>query len=209
MILAANIARRAWALIQDEDGVRWEEPEVLDWINDAAAAIVNVRPMAGAKTETLTLDEGALQRVANAVEVMDVVRNVGGRAIQRTNRYQLETSAPDWYAMAPSERIIHWTFDDRKRTQFYVYPPAAAGHQVEALIARVPARVEAMNQEVDIGEDYINAMVDFVCYRALTKDSEFGDGRLSMAFYQAFQAALGLKNEVSMAVSPNAQRGDA
>ena len=207
MIPVADILRRCGELLLDEDHVRWEIGELVDWINDAAAAIVVRRPMAGAHVEDVTLVAGAVQRIPDAVEVMDVVRNVGGPAIQRTDRYQLETSAPGWYDMPPVTRLIHYTFDDRKRTTFYVYPPAAEGVQVEALVARVPPKV-AQAGELALGREYINAVVNFVCHRAFLKDSEFANGQAGMVFFQAFENELGVQNQSSMAVSPNAG-GDA
>jgi len=202
MIAVADIITRAGIVLNDESHVRWTVPELLAWINDAASEVVIRRPMAGAKTEALELAQGTLQTV-DAIELMDVIRNLpGGRAIDRTQRYLLDSADPDWYSMTPQNQVRHFMFDDRYRTQFYVYPPVVAGTEVEVLVARAP-EATSESDTLAMAREYLSSILNWVLFRALSKDDEYGNGAVAASYYQAFEAGLGRQNQTSGAVSPN------
>lgn len=209
-ILVADLLRRAATVLQDyerrPDGqrfVRWTEDELIDWVNEAAEQVVSHRPAAGAVTVPHALVLGALQQIpADGVMLLDVPRNLSGKAIRRVDRSQLDDSRPDWYDMKPSNTIRHFCTDDRSPKTFYVYPPAKEGVQVELVYARVPPKVETQDDELDMDRVYTGALVNYMIYRAASKDSQYANGAVAAAFYQAFQAALGANNEAQGGYSP-------
>jgi hypothetical protein len=204
-ILASEVLKRTAIILNDEQYVRWPVEELLDWLNDAAAETVIRRPAARGVTGTITLVEGILQSIPDGgIELMDIPRNVAGRAIRRTDRQLLDDINPDWPNMKLATAIKHYTFDERTPTTFYCYPPAQAGAQVQALYSAAPPLVTAPEDELDLSRAYIGPLVSYILYRALAKDSEYGNGAVAAAHYQAFSEALGTRNEVSGAVSPNA-----
>ena len=46
-------------------------------------------------------------------------------------------------------------------------------------------------------------LVSYILYRALAKDSEYANGALAAAHFQAFNEALGANNQMTAAASPN------
>jgi len=203
-IRAGDILQRTAILLQDEEFVRWTKEELFAWLNDAACEVVIRRPAARAVTGEITLDAGALQRLPDGgLELLDVVRNVGGRPVRRTDRQLLDDSAPDWPIMRQASAIKHYTFDERTPTVFYVYPPAKAGVTVEALYSEAPPAVAADDDLLELDRAYMGPLVSYLLYRALAKDSEFANGTLAAAHFQAFTEALGTNNEVTGAASPN------
>lgn len=205
MIQANDIIRRMGILLLDEDNVRWLPDELLDWAHDGGKVIVSLDHKAGAEVEEVELVQGALQEV-DALEVMNVVRLLpSGRPIQRTDRYLLDSSDPDWYNRKPTSKIVHYTVDDRDKARFYVYPPAAAGTKVEALIAKLPDKPE-VNGTLNIGSEYMDALINYIAYRAFSKDSEFANGQVAASYYQVFQSAIAGPQQASFAVSPNNQQ---
>lgn len=202
MISVADIITRAGIVLNDTDHVRWPVAELLAWITDGASEVVIRRPMAGSKIEAMTLVAGVSQTV-DAIELMDVVRNLpGGRPIDRTQRYLLDSADPDWYSMKPADQVRHYVFEERNRTHFYVYPPVKEGAEVEVLVARAP-QATSEGDTLSMSREYLSSILNWVLFRALSKDSEYGDGAVAGAYYQAFEAGLGQQNQVSAAVSPN------
>lgn len=214
-LLVTELFHRIDDLLLDFDRVRWPETERLRWANEAMGAILTRRPQAFSRREVVPLVAGAAQNVpAGGSLLLDVVRNMGidgatpGRAIRRTSRTILDDADRDWYTRTSSAEIKNFTFDERLPEGFYVYPPAVAGTNVEIVYTRLPATVtDQVAGSFDIGPEYMEAVVNYVCYRCNSKDSEFSTPNVATAFYQAFEASLGLKTQTETASSPNQQVG--
>lgn len=203
-ILVSEILGKASIVLNDTDFVRWTKAELIGWINDAATEVVIRRPPAHAVTENVALVAGILQRLPDGgIELLDIARNVGGNAVRRTDRQLIDDQQPDWPTMRQASSIKHYTFDERTPTVFYVYPPAKVGIQVEMLYSSTPALVATDADTLDLDRVYLSPIISFVLYRALAKDSEYANGQIAAAHFQAFSEALGTQNQTSMAVSPN------
>jgi hypothetical protein len=214
-ILVTELFSRMDDLLLDFDRVRWTESERLRWANEAMGAILTRRPQAFSRREVVPLLAGASQSIpTGGAMLLDVVRNMGangttpGRAIRRTSRTILDDGDRDWYSRTPSDTIKNFTFDERLPQGFYVYPPAVAGTQVEMVYTRLPVVVtDSAAGSLDIGTEYMEAVVNYVCYRCNSKDSEYANGNMAAGFYQAFEASLGIKSQTEVAASPNQQIG--
>ena len=204
MIAVADVLARVGLILNDVDYIRWTKQELFGWINDAAGEIVIRRPPAGAKTAAITLAEGVLQSLpAGSHLLMDVVRNLpNGRRVTVAERHRLEDSVPDWYGMAGSSVIKHYAYDDRDPQKFYVYPPALAGAKVESVLAVIPPKITDETATLELGAEYIGPIVSYVVYRSLLKDSEYANGQVAIAHFQAFSEALGVNTQVSIDASP-------
>ena len=204
------VSDRVGDLLLDEDLVRWPIAERIRWANEAMGAILSRRPAALARRAVHTLALGTYQTIPAASSILlDVVRNIGadgttpGAPIRRSDRQQIDDTDPNWHEMTPASKIKQYTYDDRVPTVFYVYPPAIAGTKVEILEAALPAEISAIGDSISISAEYMEAVVNYVCYRCHSKDSEFANGAVAAAFYQAFEASLGIKNQNQIVISPN------
>lgn len=199
-IPVGDIFRRAAIVLNDEDYERWSQDELFLWLNDAASEVVIRRPAARSVTKEIILEEGPLQRLPEgAIQLLDIPRNVPGRAISRVMRRLLDDQYPDWYDMRTdrTKSIRHYTLEDVNPTQFYVYPPARAGMKVEAAFSEAPPVVSDLNDTLDLDRAYIGPIVSYILYRAMAKDSEYANGAVSAAHFQAFNEALMVQNTVS------------
>lgn len=197
-------------LLNDDDRVRWPALERIRWINEAAGAILSRRPAAFATRAVHDLVAGTYQTIPSSGAILlDVVRNIGsdgvspGVPIRRTDRQLLDDTDPTWHTGTQTAVIKHYTFDDRAPKVFYCYPPAIAGTKVEILHAAMPAAVASDADAMQIGAEYMEAVINYVCYRCNAKDGEYANAALASAFYQAFEAALGVKSQSQAAASPN------
>jgi hypothetical protein len=208
MIAVSDVAARVAYLLIDPDHIRWSVEEIIAWMNESAGAIMTRRPAALARRSVVELDAGTLQTIEGAM-LLDVVRNFAangttpGGVIRRSDRQLLDDSDPDWHTSKPKTAVKQYTYDDRTPQIFYVYPPVVDGVKVEVLEAALPATIDAVGDSLDIGTEYLEAVVNYVCYRCNTKDSEYASPALAVSFYQAFESALGIKSQTQVAASPN------
>lgn len=199
-IPVGDIFSRAAIVLNDDEHVRWTRDELFLWLNDAASEIVIRRPAARAVTREITLIEGALQSLPeSAVQLLDIIRNIPGRPISRAMRRLIDDQSPDWYSMNPArtKAIRHYTLEDVTPTEFYVYPPAKAGMKVEAKFSEAPPLVTKTTDTLDLDRVYVGPVVSYILYRALAKDSEYANGAVSAAHFQAFNEAVMTQNNVS------------
>jgi hypothetical protein len=210
-IAATDLISRTSNILQDIAHVRWTVPEMLQWANDAARETIVRRPAARAVRGNVTLVAGTAQTLpAGGIELLDVVRNMGttgttpGRIVRRVERRLLDDQNPDWHTMKAASTIKHFSFDERSPSIFYIYPPAVADVKLEALFSELPPALVAEGDTLDMGAEYINVLVHYMVFRCLSKDSEFGNGTIAAAHYQAFVDAVTDNNATTTANSPNA-----
>lgn len=212
-LTATDILTRAADLIQDQTNVRWPQEELLRYLNDARREIAIVRPDLYATSTAVTLVQGTKQTIpTDGSRFLDGVRNVTaanaiGKAVRVVEREILDAQRPGWHTEADSTDIKHFMFDERSPRIFYVYPPATAGHKLEIVYSKAPTDIlignvaTAQLSEEDV---YTGAIVDYVCYRAFSKDSEYaGNMDRAMAHFSRFMSVLGMGTRTTMAVTPN------
>jgi hypothetical protein len=193
-----------------EEAARWTDAELLRWLNDCRMAILTRRPVACSKITTFTLTAGTYQAIpSDGTQLLDIIRNMGldgttpGRSIRRTDRQNIDDHDLYWHSATPSTEISQFTYDDRTPKNFFVSPPAVPGTKVLASYAAIPPAVTSTTGDLDIALEYTDAVVNYVCYRAKSKDSEYANAAEAGAFYGAFNDALGVTQQGQSANSPN------
>ena len=204
-VTASSILSKASVLLLDVARVRWSEAELLGWLNAGQREIVLQRPEAYVVTRDVPLVAGTRQTIpADAVRLVKIVRNVGGRAVSLVNPDMLDAEDPNWHTGTPSATAIHYLYDQHDQHVYYVYPPNTGSGQVEAALSAAPPDVVAAGDVIAIDDVYANALLDYIMYRAMAKDSGTS-ANLSRAtlYYQAFGASLGLKVKADTVSNPN------
>ena len=212
-IAVATILTRARDLLQDTTvgGVRWLDDELLRWLNDGQREIVLQRRDANAVNAPSQLVPGTKQVLpTGAISLIDVPRNMGiggttpGRSIRLIQREVLDAQMPNWHTSAPSTEVKHFMFDERNPLNFYVYPPVPASPavQVELIYSASPTDC-GLGGNFSLADIYSNAIVDYIAYRAYSKDAEAASVQRAAGHYQVFTAALGIKKNEDSTFSPN------
>lgn len=200
-LTAAYTIDKAEVILQDTTNIRWPEGELLGWFNDGQREIVMLRPDAYAQRVAHALVNGTRQQIPGAgYQLIKVVRNMGadgntpGRVVRKVPEEQLDASTPDWHASAASAVTLHYTFDIREPKTFYVYPPAIAPNTVELVYSSAPSPLAAKTDVQLLDDVYANALLDYVLYRAYSKDAEStANAQRAVAHRTAFEQSLGLK----------------
>lgn len=200
-VTAQSIIDKVEIVLQDVANVRWEASELLGWLNDGQREVCNVRRDACSKLQSVALVAGTKQALPNdGVLLLDVKRNSGadgatyGLPVRRTQMDLLDAFEPTWHTARAASAIKHFMYDQRTPLTYYVYPPAAAGTQVEISYAAVPANVPALGAVISISDDYANALMDYILFRGFSKDHEDENAMArATAHRQLFDSAIGNK----------------
>lgn len=207
-----DIESRVRILLNDADMVRWPVAELIMWINDACHHIVGLRPDACVKRADLELVEGSRQSIANLtpkpIRLLKVTHNAPhGRAVRIVDREQLDTTIPDWHSETASTTIRNYTFDNREPLTFFVFPPAGEGAKLSVMYSSLPVTITEGNmntEHVSLDDSFIDVIVNYVLYRAYSKDSETtGNVERAAAYRSAVESALATKTKADAIYSPN------
>lgn len=222
----AELLTRAATILQDVEHVRWPLPELVDWINDGQRAVVLAKPSANAQTVILTLVYGTRQTLTEPdhLLLLRLPRNirtesplVGGHIVRPTTREILDASAPYWHdpIQTPYKaEVRQYVYDEANAREFYVYPGNLGGGKVEAVVSLLPTMLAASGNpdvlasysaEIGLREPYGVILLDYVLYRAFSKDDVAGDASRAQMHLQAFMAAVGIKAQAKNTNSPNAR----
>jgi hypothetical protein len=211
-----DILDRAQDILQDTTKVRWPEAELIRYLNDAQREVVLHKPDASSVTGLVTCAAGTKQAIPNTgLRLLDVIRNMGttgtapGNAVTLVGRGVLDAQRRGWHAESPSASIDHYVFDSRDPKTFYVYPPATSGVRLEVMYSVVPATLTSASSSIGLDATYTNALIDYVLYRAYSKDADFAANLdRSLTHYQAFAQSMGLDRIVTTAFTPKANQRD-
>ncbi|HBM0098355.1 TPA: hypothetical protein LT061_004923 [Salmonella enterica subsp. enterica serovar Blitta] len=197
MTTIAEIIGRVNTQLMDTLMMRWPLAELCDYYNDAVRAIILVRPDAGASVETLKCEPGSRQSLPDgALRIIDVIRLTDGNALLPVPRDVLDHDYPDWHMMTGApERYVYSEVTPRI---FYLFPAPDECISIDAVICRIPAVVTISsledNTEIRIDEAYVNPLVDWMLFRAFSKDVAGGaNSAQAMQHYQAFADQMGIK----------------
>ena len=208
-----DILDRASIILQDNTNVRFPNEELLKFFNDAQKEVALHRPDSTMVNTDYDLQAGSKQTLpAAALRLVDVIRNVGGRAITQVQRRILDETLPSWHEAATGpNRIEHYVYDPADPKTFYVFPNGL--HSVELLYSAAPIEIAISDFSSDttvVGMDdiYVNCILDYVLYRSYQKDSEFaGNPERAMMHYSSFSNALGIKTQADSAITPKPYQG--
>ena len=203
-MLAQSVLDAANDLLQDAAGLRWTIVQRLRWLNEGQLAIVSVRPDACAKTAPITLVAGDLQTLpANALRLLDVVRNVGGRGITLVGRDVMTDLNSSWFSSTPGAPIKHYAHDPLLPKEFNTYPPATPGTAVLARYSVVPADCATAADPIAIDDNWKPALVDWICYRAFMRDTDTANNDKAMAFKSSFMLLTTVKSQADKSAQPS------
>lgn len=218
VLTAQNLIDRVNDTLQDTNNVRWPAAELLRYLNDAQREIVLLKPEASVTTQAvqLTANETKQTLPASGVRLLDVTRNMGatgaapGTSVRLIAREVLDTQLPTWHSDSGQTAVKHFMFDPRNPKVFYVWPRVHASTQVwvELVFSSSPTDVAAVGNTITLDDIYANAIIDFMLYRAYSKDAEYAsNAQYAKQHYESFLMSLGLKTKVDDSANPNQRLG--
>ena len=204
-----DIFRRVSTVLQDADKVRWNDDELMDWLNDAQKEIVLQRPDAHVVNEEFACvaDSSKQEIPVQGLSLIDVVRNVGGsdEPVTLIARDTLDTTVSTWHKSDPTTDIENYVHDVRYPKVFYLYPRPATGAKIEIVYSTPPAKIVDPDGNIGLDDVYQNAIIDYMLYRCYAKETDAQNMQLSAVRFNSFANSLGLKTKIDIRVAPAAQ----
>lgn len=216
---AADVMRQASTILNDAGAVRWPLTELLDWINAATAEVALLKPTATATTISIALVSGTKQTVpAGYHQILRVLRNTtSGRAVTPTTREIIDTQIPGWHATSVLPFTVdaaHFINEPEDQGAFWVVPGNTGTGSIDVVASAVPAKIarpanplliDSYSASVPLHDIYQSAVIDYVLYRAFSKDAAVpGAAQRAQAYYAAFANALGIKTQQETSRTPDA-----
>lgn len=233
MSTAQNIVDEVRAQLNDEDtnNLRWTDAEMLRYVNAGQRQIVQFVPEANIieALTTISADSDSRQTLpADGVKFIKVAASHDntntqrGPAITQVDIDALDSLMPDWqYGRTEWPRVPnitdvhsgvyfeHYMHDPREPKVYFLYPipPTSGTIKIYLVYSQLPADLSALSNTFALGDEYQNAMVEYIQYRALSKDGRYGGGvELRRELWNNFRQALGLKIEQEARVGPGASQ---
>lgn len=192
-LTAQNLIDRAAAVLNDASFTRWTANELLGWCNDGRRDIARLRPEVYSTTATVASVIGAKQSIPETgTQFLSVIRQTGRGVVTPTTKVALDAFCRGWVYGFYDTTPVHYMPHDTDPRAFWIYPPLRQGVSLE--VAYVPTLTDlALAGTLTAREEPLaSALVDYICYRAISKDVEFGgNAARAAAHYAAFNTAVG------------------
>lgn len=219
-ITAREVLEDAITILQDPSNVRWPLPELRNALNAGLRAMATLQPRSTSKTQTLTLVEGTQQSLPAGVHlILRAVRNVSGPEISPIDRDTLDHLIPDWHSTAvmPYGKMVQHLITDASDPEvFWVFPGNDATGQIICQVSKMPTMVDTGEASataiasyeitLDVADTYFNALVNYVLYKAFSKDIQMaGNANRAAAYLSQFNQDLGITRAANVADGANAK----
>ena len=199
--LASTILTNTRILLHDTGGdPRWEDAELLGWLNEGQREIVGFRPDATATRAVITLQEGTAQVIpSDGWRILRVIRNMGangatpGRAISLIGQESMDSISPNWHFDPAMANVQHYMTDPMAHEQFNVYPPQPAADfgQVDILYSVTPPDVAGLANNISLDDIFSPVLTNYIVYRTLVADSaDPSNAVIAEGFYQKYFSSL-------------------
>lgn len=194
-----DIVKRVSVQLYDEGNANWSEPELAEWFTEGLNALATLRPDLFTRTRTIPLEQDAARqalpddaiRVTRVLGVRDGGEDASLRALTRFDLRSMSAAHPDWQAATGKPRQYSTTADQQV---FWLYPaPSGSAYfaDVEAVVVPEVPPVDTWDDSdsvtIELDTRFQRSLVDYVLYRALSKDSEHtANAQRAQVHYQAF-----------------------
>lgn len=232
-IQVSQVLGAVTTLLQDAAYSRWTLAELISWINMGQDQVVALKPDAMTLTTPFKLAVGLTRQglpdgsasflnptgatLRAGLKLIDITRNMGsdgltpGKPISIIDRVLLDQCDPDWHSGQKSSTIQHYVYNEKNPRVFYVTPGSHALVYVwvELVYVAKPTLVTTINSYIDLPDEYESILVDYVLFRCYAKST---DSQLhlqkAVAYYEAFQRALGSYSDAEIEFDPNNVRAN-
>jgi hypothetical protein len=209
-VTAQTIINKAAIQLTDIANVRWTRAELLSWLNDGMRQIVTMQPSASSTTVSKLLTAGTRQTIpSDGWLLLQIYRNMGttgsaaGRAIRIVSREVLDGFDPYWHTGIPKAEVKNFIYDTQDQTAFYVYPPNTGTQYIELNYSSQPTNLTTENQVIPLFDIFQSALVDYIMFRACSKDAEYAPGlQLAQGYLATFTASIQGKSQTEATNDP-------
>ncbi len=209
-VTAGAIIDKAVTQLIDISGVRWTRAELLKWLNDGLRQIVLMQPNATNTPVAVQLTAGTRQLLpTGGWMLLSIYRNMGtngttpGRAVRIISRELIDGFNPSWHTATASAVTQNYIYDLQDQAAYYVYPPSTGTNYLELNYSLQPTDLTSEAQVIPMFDVFQVSLLDYIMFRACTKDAEYAPGvALGQLYLSTFTASVSVKQQSETAGSP-------
>lgn len=155
----------------DTGGVRWTNAEFIEYANAFFKELGKLAPSEVTARVTLALAAGAFQTLPDAYDALvELTTNSVGTSMREVDYPSLKAALTWSTETATSAGPLEWA--RIAGAEFAVYPAVASGGANVTAIVIDPPAVTAVGDTVALSDATLAAMVQYMVYRARSKDAE-------------------------------------
>jgi len=212
-ITAQEIIDRAEIILVDVGNDRWEEADLLGWLNMGLRELVRFIPTALTVTEAVNLAAGVKQTIPTGrIEFIGATMNMGtdgstpGAIINFMDFKELGFVKPSWPTETQAAITEIVTKKDGDRASYYVSPPSDGTGYIEIICSDTPTEI-AIGQVIPVDDIYEAILMDYVLFRSFSIDQVHPVYKsLALDYFKKFTESVGAKISTEEA-SNTASRG--
>lgn len=197
----AEVIADARVILNDTDSLapRDSDADLLRFVNQGIKEIANHKPELFSTVGDMLCQAGQCEQsitFSDAMQILDVLCIHGGAAITPFDRRAMDLFRPAWRqdAEGPAEQ---WAPIDADPLRFFIFPKAPADQTIDVLFARNPDEFDLGDVIADLPEVTKPALVDYVVYRAQSKDDPHVISQRAQSHYTAFLNKIGVKTHAA------------
>jgi hypothetical protein len=199
-ITAGSVIDKAAVQLFDVPNIRWTRAELLNWVSMGQRTLILAIPEASAATATVTLVSGTKQSIpTDGWMLFSANRNLGpsgtapGPSLEPITRDILTRNNPAWSSTATAAAVqTAYFYTPLDKTTWWCYPPAdSSANKVEVTYSVSPTAITSESTTLLVNDVYEPVLMDYILYRACSKDAEYAPGmQLAQMYMQSFTAVL-------------------
>ena len=174
-------------------GYRQGDTELLGYVNSSLVECAVLRPELFATIGDMTCVVGQCEQsldYADAIALLEVLSIHQGAALTPFDMAAMTAYNPNWRTDTGAA-ARQWSRFQNDPLKFFIYPKAPAAAQVlDVRYARNPATFTINATITDVPLALKTALVEYVIYRAESKDDEHVSSGRTTSYYQAFLAKV-------------------
>jgi len=193
MTIAASVPiNRAASTLLDPAHVAWSAAELLDYLNAAQRAVVQLKADAYTKIAAIPLVAGVDQVLpSDGLSVINLYRNtVSKRVVKQVGFESMNSWATDWAAETPRADAYEWMADQRQPMRFQVYPPNDGTGSLTGVYGAMCPVLASSADNIGLPDSYEPALYNGILHFAYAKNSRRQDLQKSAAALQAMIAMV-------------------
>jgi hypothetical protein len=219
MATVQDIIDEVRPIIHDETvSYRWSDANLLDYVNAGIRQIVTLIPEANVTESVETISNNIARQTlpTGGIKFIKASRNYADNgttpegAIRYVEKDVLDTYDPDWeydttLKADGANFFENYAHDPREPKIYFLFPcQAAANKKVAIVYSMIPTALTVTTATYPLADEYLNAIIQYVIYRALTKESrDTIPDEYRQELWGNFLAALGLQRQASLSAGPS------
>jgi len=171
---------------------RQSDSELLGYVNSGIREVSALQPMVFASVGDVACVAASVEQAVtftDAQALIDVMSIHDGNALTVFDWDAMNRFNPGWRTdtAAPARQ---WARIAGDPLRFFIYPKAPISQVLDIMYVRVPVTLALTDTISEVPAAYTTALVDYVVYRADSKDDEHSNSGRAVASYQAFVSKI-------------------